>query len=252
MNPNLLVPEDRLGTPHEVEFGGLDSKARYANNLINDVEFRTQWFDHPVSYRLNSDYYRCPEWEDIDWSESVVLFGDSWAFGLGLDSESTISSRLSDELGGIPVINLGQTGVSWTFNWINSVRMIDAGIRPRAVVYIWPGIRRYSRLISDKVACSGGVWDVDKPGISREYTLDTVHSKNMSIEILRTVRTLWSCPQLHYAWREDVSDISSEIEMLTNIDKARDQIHPGPKSTAAWARNMARKLSAKIWLTDSQ
>ena len=32
-------------------------------------------FDNSVHYKLNKDGYRCPEWEDIDWPNSHILFG---------------------------------------------------------------------------------------------------------------------------------------------------------------------------------
>ena len=246
MHLNLLITEDRAGTPQVVKFRGTDSKASYHSNLISNTDFRAQWANRPITYSLNSNYYRCPEWDDIEWDKSILLFGDSWAFGLGLDLPSTIASRLSIELGGTPVINLGQTGTSWTFSWINSVRLVEARIKPLAVIYIWTDISRYARLLENNITYSHGAWDLDQPGLGREYALDLVHSRNMSIEILRSIRTMWTCPQLHYAWSKHAELPGVQHLGNTELDKARDLIHPGPRSTAQWAQSMAQELSSKI------
>lgn len=253
MNPNLLIIKDIVGTPLITKFRGTDSESCYHKNLISDPDFRAQWANCPITYSLNSNYYRCPEWKDIEWDKSVLLLGDSWAFGQGLDLPSTLASRLSHELNGTPVINLGQTGTSWTYSWINSVRLVEAGIRPRAVIYIWTHVARYAQLLGDNITYSHGAWDVDEPGLGREYAMDTVHSRNMSIEILRSIRTMWTCPQLHYTWSKHTTDLPG-VQYLGNsvLDKARDLVHPGPRSTAQWAQSMAQELSAKIRLTNSQ
>jgi hypothetical protein len=246
MDLNLLIPEDVVGKARVVEFRGLDSKTQYYGNLISNPAFRAQWANCPITYSLNSNYYRCPEWKDIEWDKSILLLGDSVAFGLGLDLPSTIANKLSNELGGTPVVNLGQTGTSWTFAWINSVRLVEAGIRPLAVIYIWTDILRYARLLNNNISCAHGTWDIDQPGLGREYALDQTHSKNMSIEILRSIRTMWTCPQLHYTWSPSVELPGVQYIGDTEIDKARDLIHPGPRSTAQWAQFMAQKLSGKI------
>lgn len=246
MNPNLLITKDIVGKPPVVRFRGTDSESRYIYNLVNTPDFKDQWANCPITYSLNSDYYRCPEWKDIEWDKSVLLLGDSWAFGLGLDLPSTFASRLSHELNGTPVVNLGQTGTSWTFAWINSVRLVEAGIRPRAVVYIWTDMARYAQLLEDNITYSYGAWDLDQPGLGREYALDQTHSRNMSIEILRSVRTMWSCPQLHYTWSKHTDLPGVHYLGNSELDKARDLIHPGPRSTAQWARSMAQELSSKI------
>ena len=246
MNLNLLITEDIVGTPQTVEFRGTDSKTRYLGNLVCNPNFKAQWANCPITYSLNSNYYRCPEWKDIDWDNSILLLGDSWAFGLGIDLPSTIDHRLSHELGGTPVVNLGQTGTSWTFSWINSVRLVEAGIRPLAVVYIWTDIARYAQLLEDNITYSYGAWDLDQPGLGREYALDQTHSRNMSIEILRSIRTMWTCPQLHYTWSKHVELPGVQYLGGSELDKARDLIHPGPRSTAQWAQSMAQELSSKI------
>jgi hypothetical protein len=246
MNPNLLIIKDIVGTPLITKFRGVDSESRFNHNLANTPGFKAEWANFPITYSLNSNYYRCPEWKDIEWDKSVLLLGDSWAFGQGLDLPSTIASRLSHELNGIPVVNLGQTGTSWTFSWINSVRLVEAGIRPRAVIYIWTHTARYAQLLENNITHSHGAWDVDQPGLSREYAMDPVHSMNMSIEILRSIRTMWTCPQLHYTWSKHVELPGVHYLGNSELDKARDLIHPGPRSTAQWARSMAQELSSKI------
>jgi hypothetical protein len=98
-----------------------DDQATYEANLKTqpaDWEWRTR----RVRYTVNSQHYRCPEWSDIDWSNSILMLGCSMVFGLGLDDDQTVTASLSRKLG-MPVINLGVPGSSAMFQWINTTKL---------------------------------------------------------------------------------------------------------------------------------
>jgi len=240
MNPNLLLTGNYQNQPLVQKFMDTDTRELYIKNFTSLSDFRAQWKARPITYTTNSDHYRCPEWEDIVWNDSILMLGCSVTFGVGLDDSDTISSHLSSYLGGIPVVNLGQGGSSWTFQWINTVRLVAAGIRPRAVVYIWPDVSRYTRMLDSKLARHTGSWSAQ--GLGLEYLKDTDHAQAISGEILACVRALWSCPQLHYTWSPQVDPNWSVPRLTAPIDRARDRMHPGPETAGIWAGNIARDL----------
>ena len=76
-------------------------------------------FDRSVSYKLNSQGYRCPEWNDIDWASSHLLFGCSVVQGIGLNDADTLDQELVKLLNE-PVVNLGVGGGSLPFILANT------------------------------------------------------------------------------------------------------------------------------------
>ena len=242
MNPNLLLTDHYQTQPLVQEFMDTDTKQTYIKNLMSDADFRARWMYRKVTYTTNSDHYRCPEWADISWNDSILVLGCSFAFGVGVDDSDTISSQLSSYLGGVPVVNLGQGGSSWTFQWINTVRLIKAGVRPRAVVYIWPDTTRYPQLINDRSVVHHGSWSADwKHSFGREYALDTVHADVVSRDLIDCIRLLWSCPQRHYYYAGHL-DPAWAVEHLKILDRGRETMHPGPTTTRAWAEIIGRSL----------
>ena len=98
---------------------GTDSNELYQTNLkakSKDWEYRHK----SVKYTLNKHSYRTEQFADIDWANSVVIFGCSAVFGVGVDDADTISSQLST-LMNCPVINMGVGGSSITYALHNSI-----------------------------------------------------------------------------------------------------------------------------------
>lgn len=63
-------------------------------------------FGNHCHYTVNSQGYRCPEFDAIDWENSIIFFGCSHVFGIGLLDHETVANQLSLILN-CPVINLG-------------------------------------------------------------------------------------------------------------------------------------------------
>jgi hypothetical protein len=240
MNPNLLLSSFLRDQPLITPYFNTDTRDAYVKNIAKDPAFRAAWLGRSVTYRLNTDHYRCPEWHSVDWNNSILMLGCSFTFGVGLDDLQTIGHNLSSIMG-TPVINLGQPASSWTFQWINTVRLISAGACPRAVIYIWPDVSRYTRMLDSRLAQATGSWNVQ--GLGLEYLRDTDHARAMSGEILACVRALWSCPQLHYTWSTLVDPEWALPQLTAPIDRARDLMHPGPETVRSWAGLMAQELN---------
>ena len=73
--------------------------------LVPPQNFNQYPKKNPIAYGVNSDNYRCPEFDTIDWSASYVLLGGSDVYGEGLEDKQIISYHLEKMLGE-PVIIL--------------------------------------------------------------------------------------------------------------------------------------------------
>lgn len=89
-----------------------------------------------ISYKLNSDGFRAPEFESVDWKNSYVIFGCSHVFGLGNPNKETISEHISKELS-TPVINLGSPGASVEVIYNNLLKQIDTYGKAKGYFFHW-------------------------------------------------------------------------------------------------------------------
>jgi hypothetical protein len=195
-------------------------------------------------YGVNSQGYRCPEFELIDWSESILMFGCSYTFGIGLEDNETIAHQLS-LLVNSPVINLGMGGSSYSYQWINSTILRKNNVSPKVVIYLWPECSRQTIFYNENryQTRSVGFWSIDsKPNykdLGVGLVLDPFHSKHMSSYIRDNLDVLWTCPVLHYTFADNSMGIPVLVDML---DQAKDGLHAGPITNARWAKSIARDL----------
>ncbi len=121
------------------------STDNYETHQKNLEKKPKDWYyrNHKVNYTLNSYGYRTNEFKDIDWKNSIVLFGCSHMFGEGVDDNDTISANL-ERLMGVPIINMGMSGTSIQFALHNSLMLYKKYGPPRAVLYGLTGLTRYT------------------------------------------------------------------------------------------------------------
>lgn len=224
-------------------FYGSDSPTRFATNL-DKLGKIWPWWNRSVQYTVNSQGYRCSEFDQVDWSQSILCFGCSITFGVGVDDSDTWPSQLS-LITGIPTVNLGIAGGSIQINWANSVRLIAAGIRPRGVVYYWPDKSRHCEFQPD-----GSVVDhwnsrekpVFDPGcrgsLNTAWALMPHH--NTAVSQLMINSLVWPCARLDLTWSRQNLDSVTVINYAKDL--GRDMIHPGPLSHRALAETMAADL----------
>jgi hypothetical protein len=199
------------------------------------------------NYGVNSQGYRCPEFDTINWQDSILLFGCSHVFGIGLEDEETAAHQLSLILN-IPVINLGMGASSYTYQWINSTILRKHGVSPKAVVYIWPEEARQTVFVSDNCIETTpiGWWSVgDKPDYTNlgvNLVLHPFQSIHMSKYIRDNMDVLWDCPVLHYTSYLTSHYYIGIPSIGSALDFARDGKHRGPISNRMWAENMSKDL----------
>ena len=116
-----FLPGNQKGDNHWM---GLDNQQIYEKNCLSQP---VDWHYHKnvINYTLNSHRYRTAEFNQIDWKNSIVIFGCSHTFGIGIDDDDTISSNLS-KITNVPVINMGIGGTSIAFSFYNNLILFDA------------------------------------------------------------------------------------------------------------------------------
>jgi len=233
---NKFLPQDTYLTP---SWSGSDKKETFEKNLKTqplDWYYRT----HEVTYKNNSQGYRTDEFNKINWTESIVIFGCSNAYGVGLSDEDTVGSRLSG-MTGRPVVNLGAGASSMTFALHNSI-ILDYGYpTPFAVVYIWPNYTRVVEYNRSSIT-NHGSWNMEPNSIMDAWNKNIHHAKVNAIFIQKTATLLWQNKSRYFE-----GSFSEENEWLgcknfKTIDKARDLMHPGIESAKLAAKVIAKGL----------
>jgi len=235
----LLHTGIEIGT----HFTTSDANALFEKNLKTQPD---DWYyrHNPVTYTINSDSYRAPEFSTVDWANAVVIFGCSNVFGAGVSDEHTISSQL-EKLINRPVINLGISGSSIQCAVYNSAILAAGYPCPYAVIQLWSGPDR-TILFTDSSFANYGPW-MSPPNRFYDEWAQNDNPKITALLYRIISRQIWT-NRTHYleatlfastAALFKCHDIKTEIE---NIDLARDLIHPGRHTTAHIAAYFAEQL----------
>jgi hypothetical protein len=222
-----------------------DTRELYQKSLSSQP-LDWSWRSQSILYNLNSQGYRCAEFDSIDWSASILCLGCSMTFGIGVDTDQTWPAQLSEILA-VPCVNLGQPGASSQFIWANSVKLLAAGVRPRAVVYYWPD---YSRSF-EFVETDGGLntvnwghWNkpVYYPGrvghLASAWVANPLNARAFTELYMQSLT--WSCPRLDLTWSAE--PLGQQQHYLVKLDHARDLQHPGPLTWSQLALDIAGLL----------
>jgi hypothetical protein len=196
-------------------------------------------FDRSVSYKLNSQGYRCPEWEDINWAQSHLLFGCSVVQGIGLASADTLDQELSKLLNG-PVINLGIGGGSLPFILANTYKLIDAGVRPKSIILVYPEPSRVALFLKDRVQHIG-TWDHDS--WYRTWLKDN-NAEYYGYLAGRSIESAWTSVGINVVSVHQ-PDVPGPEDLPRYVDVASDNQHPGPKTIKLWAKHIANKKARR-------
>lgn len=224
-------------TSYTSKWCSTDSKQVFEENL------RTQpadwiWSSKRINYIQNKQRYRAPRWSLCDWNNSILIFGCSIVFGVGVDNEDTISNQLSKLLK-VPVINLGQPGTGINFLWANTILLNSYGIRPKACIYIWPDISRQTEFLSNYNYNTHGIWELESK--FDHLVLNEEHNQSYYKYKIQNIKLLWECPVLEATYYANISQMFN-CEKILDLDRARDLGHPGPKSNRNTAQRLAERL----------
>jgi len=225
-----------------------DTRELFEQNLKiqpRDWYYRT----HPVKYTLNSLGYRTKEFNDIDWKESIVIFGCSHVFGIGVTDEHTIAYFL-EQLSGRPVINMGVGGSSIQNALHNSIILADSKYpTPKAVIYSLTDLRRFHLYANTAVEHCGN-W-TDMIDIERFSNLEnTIPFNLMNIKM---IRNLWKNKTIYHEFsafgqEKLINRIDTKIQCdeFDLDDCARDVAHQGPTANSLIAEKMYEKIKPQL------
>tara|TARA_R100001377_G_C3149861_1_gene95883 strand:- start:78 stop:716 length:639 start_codon:yes stop_codon:yes gene_type:complete len=111
--------------------------------------------------QLNSQRFRCAEFDSINWKNSYAMIGCSHVFGESNKNENTIPSILTD-ITNTNCVNLGANGASREHTFINSLKVLaETDVKKLIILWTYSGrINIYSedgfnmseRLVSDKIS----------------------------------------------------------------------------------------------------
>lgn len=196
-------------------------------------------FDKSVHYTLNSQGYRCPEWNDIVWSDSHILFGCSVVQGIGLEDHQTLDKELSKLLKE-PVINLGVGGGSLPFILANTFHLIDAGIRPKSVILVHPEPSRVALFFKEAVE-HVGAWANNK--WYRTWVKDN-NAEYYGYLASRSIELAWMSVGVPILSVHQ-PDVPGPEDLPRYVDVAADNSHPGPETIKQWAKYIANKKAQR-------
>ena len=246
LKKNKFIPVnsfDRVG-----EWSGSDTRLLYRKNLKTQPQ---DWYyrTNSVKYTNNSKGYRTAEFEKINWAESIVIFGCSFVYGVGVDDAHTLSQQLENIMQ-MPVINLGLGGTSVNFNLHNSVILADGYPTPKAVIMCWPS---YDRCVSYRRTGveNYGPWDFEKNNYMDLWTKDKYNPRANAVMAQKIFQLIWKnrTATYEYSFETGTSELfsfDSTFEKIKNIDFARDLLHPGPSAIRKTAEIISVSLQNKI------
>lgn len=211
--------------PGTFPFEGTDSQALHKTLVRKGKVPRKR----NCQYTLNSKGYRCPEFEDINWEESIVVFGCSNTMGIGLDDSETYP-HLMQEVLKRPVINLGQGGTGiWQIVY-NYRALYKQGRKPYKTVLQIPEANRLGVFYENGSVYNLGPWEnrMNRSKLRNseymEYNTNVWNTKvyqTMALELIDSIRPVDCLITFKY---------NDPGEYIDYVDKARDLSHPGPRT----------------------
>lgn len=243
-----LLPSPYIHLHGIADFIDGDSEELYKINLVKQSAY-WKYRHKSIKYHINSQFYRGKEFEQIDWNNSVVIFGCSTVFGVGIDESETISSQLT-KLTGIPSVNLGYPGSSCQISLYNSTILKENNIKPRAVVFGWTAASRCTLFMdkektkNDFYIINCGNWDDDISGLGRSWSKYTSNIK-IHFQMTRLVaKNLWvNTNYLDYTLFSDIKKYAPDCKYISQKDYARDLSHPGKKTYEQVSKYIAKSLN---------
>lgn len=251
-NQNLIKLNQHCDTTNQFNFfpkGHLDNFDDY-QTLIDSQSPDWYYRNNTVTYTINDQNYRCDNFNNVDWSNSIIMLGCSFVYGIGVDDQYTLPSRLS-KLTNLPIVNLGATGCSQQFCLYNLTILRQANIKPKAVVIAWPHSKRTFVLKNSRQLHGGHFnnWFLD-PRFPYEKVFAEIETHRINYIFNRTTANLMyhDIPVIHTSfYKDDVEDqltLNNDITLLPVVDKARDLKHPGMETFKNSAAVVYRKLLA--------
>ena len=250
-----LWDENEVATVYNLKYKkkwkyvGGDTEKLYLKNLETRPN---NWYyrNNEVTYTVNSYGYRTKEFNDIDWKESIVMFGCSNTFCTAVNDNHTVSYFL-EKLTGRPVINMGIPGSNVFTTYYTSLSIKTKFPTPFAVLMNFTSLDRFS-IIEEYMISLYGSWNMHLcPEINLSEKSSIKHDTVLrNILYAKMIEEMWEGKCKYYQYTpfpdtESILSTSQKIDLINYygcIDWARDFNHMGPKGNLTMAKTLAVKL----------
>ena len=246
---------------HNLEFPGV-----YNNFSAHTKKIIKKNKQDTIAYTFNSQGYRCDEFENIKWNESILALGCSYTQGVGLDDTECWSYKLQEKLA-MPVVNLAQHGTSIFYHLYNLE--ILHKLNPKFVIVQIPDVHRFTLFpaSSNKEIRNLGWFSISymtafaKLWKRKEFELAMQQRKdahfmevwsesNNHLQYVKFavnyIKTLYKDRCFFFG----ISNGSAEPSLINIhaeiVDVARDLEHAGPMSHLNWATQLCQALKSRI------
>jgi hypothetical protein len=214
----------------------------YKNRSVQPLHW--PYHNKIISYTTNSYGYRAPEFDTIDWAKTILVFGCSNVFGIGVDDNEHVCSKLSQHLG-TSVVNMGIIGGSAMHIWALTTQLIAENINPKACVYIWPAPNRVALFESKNKYRCWGPWTTPERGNLGPWMIEGHGDVYLNLAKI-SVTQQWpnSVKLCHYTWNKYAIKIENEFDgpLLEWKDRGRDLMHAGPITFDNWSKIISQRL----------
>lgn len=216
------------------------------------------WYyrDKNITYVYNKNGFRCKEFANLDWENSIVVMGCSQTLGTGNAVEDTIPAML-EQIIDMPVINLGISGSAIDHMCWNSMCLHEEYPTPKALCHIWTSTSRYTNFL-DVYSKDEHTYEVFGEQLRpSNMHVNSKHYNGATYDHRHAweIRSKWYVKGDRIMWRDKLPYVESTffarsatdlgVPYIEQFDVARDLDHPGIKSNRAMAQLMASELKKK-------
>ena len=243
-NQDLIGSEFRDVT---VKWDGGDDTYKFYFNKRRELGTSWYYFDKKITYKYNKNGFRAPEFDTIDWANSIIVIGCSNICGIANTIEDSVPSVLQD-ITGIPTVNLGISGSAIDHACWNSLVLHEHYPHPKAIVQCWSSTRRYTDFLPV------GQVNATYPIFGESMCPSNVQpwKPHYCVKHSWELRSKFYVHADRVLWRNKTAYFEStffphsaeqlEVPFVDEVDKGRDCNHPGHKSCRLMAELIADNL----------
>jgi hypothetical protein len=202
-----------------------------------------KYYNKTITYTNNSNGYRAPEWDQVDWNNSVLVMGCSNVHGCGHDDEDTLPKRIERKIN-MPVVNLGANGTGLSFHVENTNILLAAGINPKAVVLMHPQPARFTYFFKSGFRnILPGRPDKLHRDMWSYYAYDDNHINKMQEINSTVISNMWPCPVIKYSfsWEDHIIAYPA-----VEYDQSADDMHPGDETFDRLSSDIAADINRQL------
>lgn len=202
-----------------------------------------KYYNKTITYTNNSNGYRAPEWDQVDWNNSVLVMGCSNVHGCGHDDEDTLPKRIERKIN-MPVVNLGANGTGLSYHVENTNQLIAAGIKPKAVVLMHPMAGRFTYFFKPWFR-NISQWSTTplEQAMWNHYAYDDNHVNKMQEINSTVISNMWRCPVIKYSFDWNDHMIATPA---FEYDQSADDMHPGDETFDVLSTAIAHDIKQAI------